>query len=417
MLGLGLCGAEKEVPLVVGFLKDKDPLVLDAAILSLGFISSTQSVQALAALHNHKRESVRNAAALCLGWIDSALARQELERFLKDEDPWVRVAAAVAATSFDRPRAKKMLLSLAGSGDEDAAAYATIALCVFPNDRDVVAAALRNSASENNSIRMNAASTLGFLRDPATVKRLVALLGDGEEFIRAEAIRSLAEFSTQEARAALVKTLRQDEASFVRAKAAINLHNFDDVTVLDALVRGLRDPDDEVRSDSMLALGKVASLVEGKQQKVVKAAVTAALEKEKYVTVEKAGELAAKALENGAASPALMAQIGERTERVGGRIEDELARLLYFTTLRVMEIGLDTNAPFQTMVTTYYTTCGGMHAPVKYERLTPFISTIGHATRDLKTWTGQDQYFDKKLERKTGETSAGGAKDREPGAR
>lgn len=410
VLGLGLCGAEKEVPLIIGFLKDKDPLVLDCAILSLGFIGSSSSVAPLAGLIKHKRESVRNSAALSLGWIDSAQARKELDNFLKDPDEWVRVAAAIAAISYDKEHCKKMLLKATASTDQDAAAYATVALCQFPNDKEVFTAVMRAANSENNFVRMNAAATLGFLRDPAAVKRLTALAVDEEEFVRGEAVRALAEFDTPEARAALVTAAKKDISEYVRARAALNLCNFDDPTVLDALCRGVKDNSDEVRADAFRALGKLASVMENpKHKSAVQTAVDGALRSEKFITVQQAGALCKDAMAEGAASPKLMAQIGERTERVGGHLEDELSRLLYFSTLRIMEIGIDTEAPFQTMVVTYYATCGGMHAPVKYERLIPYISTIGHATRDLQTFTGKDQYFDKELKRKTDETAAGGS--------
>lgn len=417
VLGLGLCGAEKEVPLIVGFLKDKEALVLDSAVLALGFIASPASVQPLASLSTHKRDSVRNSAALCLGWIDNAGARRELEKFCKDEDEWVRVAAAIAAYSYDKARSKKMLLEAARSGDADASAYATVALCVFPNDKEVAATVLRLAASDNNFVRMNAASTLGFLRDPAAVKVLCALAGDKEEFIRGEAVRALAEFDTPESRATLVESLKKDEDAYVRSRSAINLNTFSEVPVLDALVRALKDPEDDVRADAMRALGRITSMLDEKKKKIVESAVDAALLKEKYVTVEKAGELCKEAIKNGAASPKLMAEIADRTHRVGGRIADELGRLLYFTTLRVMELGLDTDTPFQTLVVTYYTTCGGIHNPITYTRLIPYISTIGHATRDLKTFTGKDQYFDRKLERKTDETAAGGGDNSQPPAK
>ncbi len=406
VLGLGLTGAEKEVPLVVGFLKDKNRMVLDAAVLALGFISSAQSVAPLASLSKNKRESVRNSAALCLGWIDSAAARQELEKFINDDDPWVQVGAAIAAHSFNKEGAKRMLLKIASGADEDAAAYATIALCVFATDKAVVEQVLKNSASDNNAIRMNAASSLGFLRDPVVVKRLTILAKDEEEFIRGEAVRSLAEFDTPEAKAAMVSLLKSDPSLYVRSRAAINLHNFTDNNVLDALVKGTKDADDDVREHSLMSLGEVATLIEEPKRKVVESAIQGALRGEKYITVQKAAEMALVSIEGGAATPRLMAEIADRTERVGGRIADELGRLLYHTTLGVMEIEDGQEVGFQTQVTSYYTTCGGSHEPVKYYAVIRYLTTRGHAIKDLQTWSGQDQYFDRKLARKTDETSA-----------
>jgi HEAT repeat protein len=113
--------AEPSTQTLMELLKDREPNVVDSALVALGHLN-TGDLHTICALVSHASPEVRYAVAFCLGGRDDELAIQTLERLSRDEDADVRNWATFGLGTLskaDTPALRDALLERLADDDAD----------------------------------------------------------------------------------------------------------------------------------------------------------------------------------------------------------------------------------------------------------------------------------------------------------
>ncbi|RKZ22316.1 hypothetical protein DRQ23_05365 [bacterium] len=105
-------------------------------------------------------------------------------------------------------------------------------------------------------VREKGASVLGKIGDKSVVEPLIQLLDDKNERVRKEAIKALGEIKDERSVDSLIHVLK-DRKPGVRAQAAKALGNIGDKNAVRPLIQRLKDKDSYVRKAAAEALGKI----------------------------------------------------------------------------------------------------------------------------------------------------------------
>jgi HEAT repeat protein len=246
---------------------------------------------------HHKEELVAAAAARALGWLgknEAARAKAlELleeplgEREAKDFGPYagalealIRIGGAQALSRLVREVLlqedddgyvpTRVARALAAAGAEAAAAAIQERLAEAKDVRQVRrlarlvgecgAAALRGQVEawathKDPRVRSTSVRSLGRLGDAASLPVLTTCLGDGEVFVRVEAVSALAATAPREAFRGLAAQILKDASVEVRLRFVVDVADQGDAEGIAALTPFLSDEDWRVASASAASVG------------------------------------------------------------------------------------------------------------------------------------------------------------------
>jgi len=259
-------------------LKDDDTRVRRTAARAFGMIKFVQAVEPLIALLNDKEPEVRVAAAKALGSLNDPRAIEALIVALKDDDFYVLRAAGVALNRLNyQPTTDEQRAALfvaAGKWDEIVPSRRDLrsgrrpqntAPLVSDQQRDEeiklqklavkpLLVALNSHRHGDDGVRMQAAETLGKIKDERAVEPLVTALKDNELRVRRAAALVLSEFHDTRAIGPLIQTLRRDDWGYWSTMEALAKIG---APALDSLATLLQDSDQKMRLLAIRALRKI----------------------------------------------------------------------------------------------------------------------------------------------------------------
>jgi hypothetical protein len=151
----------------------------------------------------------------------------------------------------DRAKEKVEIPSPAAVTDKEVQA------AVFPNttDKIIFMRALSDIASQDATVRVNAAKTMAGVRHELSVKALVArMASESSAQVRQECIKALAALGMKEALPAVKRALT-DEVRSVRLAAVWGLYHLAGTESVPALIRMFYDEDEEVRRRAITCIG------------------------------------------------------------------------------------------------------------------------------------------------------------------
>jgi HEAT repeat protein len=229
---MGEAAAEVAVPKLVRALRDPDNWVRALAAEALGEMGEAAdvAVPALVRSLEHANPLVRGNAAEALGRMGSAAApaRAALVKAARDEEVDVRARAVRALGAIAPPT---------GMG------------------RAAIRAALTD---EGPTVRAAAVEACGLLDDEESAGRLLGLLEDANEEVRAATVRVLPRLAgaLRGIVGGLCRRLEEDDSAAVREQAALALGKLEELPAeaVEALVRAARTAEEAVREQAMRTL-------------------------------------------------------------------------------------------------------------------------------------------------------------------
>jgi HEAT repeat protein len=261
---LGMIKSSRVMAPLVSALESNNENIRIAAARALGSIKE-DSVEPLIDALKDNGPGVRAAAAKSLGKVKDTSAVKPLTVALKDEDKWVREAAAEALGKLKDPRAIKALTIALEDEDGFVRINAAWALKRITPDSKGNKAAKKNIANlisklknKDKEIRLNAAETLGDIKDPAgnAVEPLISALKDKNKDVQIAAARSLGKTKDPRAVEPLASALRK-KATPLRKEAAKALGEIGDPRAVEPLIAALKDKSRAVQKNAAWALGEI----------------------------------------------------------------------------------------------------------------------------------------------------------------
>lgn len=184
-------GDVEAVPLLMAQLADPDPAVGLYIAQALGDLATAEALVGLRADLASLDPNVRFRAALALGKRGDVGATYALTRALRDPDVLVQRTAADALAQIGTAEAIQALTSALNSSQESVVHNAMRALqAVGAGATPALIGAL---GSNNPMMRKNAATTLGFIKDPLALPSLAALAADRDPEVAREAAWAISE--------------------------------------------------------------------------------------------------------------------------------------------------------------------------------------------------------------------------------
>ncbi|MEQ8225026.1 MAG: HEAT repeat domain-containing protein, partial [Candidatus Eremiobacterota bacterium] len=243
---LGNIGDPRAIKPLIKALNDEDSHVRANAVYIFGMRGGI-SLDLLIKGLNDEDSHVRANAALVLGYIGDVQAVDPLINMLDDENDWVRFEAIEALAVIGNPNVlhkwqpwfyKSTLAKIGNS-------YVVKILI---------------KALKNKNICYDVIDALGRIRSSISVKPLINMLDDKDDFIRAAVVKALGNIGDSQAIDPLIKAL-DDKNKHVRMYAALALEKIRDQRVVDPLIKALEDEEDEgFLSIVAFTLGKLGNL-------------------------------------------------------------------------------------------------------------------------------------------------------------
>lgn len=240
------------------------------------------AIPVLASAVSKSNAVIRARAAMALGEIGGKEAIDPLRRFVTDDVEEVRKTAFSALTAVlvskshgpdgtaidgdakDAARAALVkfgtksvdaLISALAASDPELRAAAADTLWRIDDDPRVLGALVLAVHDPAPQVRISAAMSLGFRRDPKGEPALIETTRDSDDLVRAYAASALA-YSRDSAAVTALINLLGDRSAPVRSSAAMALDQKADPRVAEALIQRLSDEDATVRRWSAAGLGR-----------------------------------------------------------------------------------------------------------------------------------------------------------------
>lgn len=277
---------EQIIEPVAAQLSSDDAAIRGAAIATLGRLGSRRATAALLPLLHEEPETVI-AATGALARIGDPAAFDPLLALVSHENPAVRQAVVGALNSIGHPDMPARVAALLDAPDAHAResavriagyfGYSETADAIIARANDHVESVriaalehlpfledprafdlLRRAVLEDSpKARAAAARALGRLHEPGVAEVLTDAVRDPDPWVRYYAVRSAAERADTDAMPALIERATRDEAVHVRIAALDALGATASQDAVDTLIVFAADPDDNVASAALTALGHV----------------------------------------------------------------------------------------------------------------------------------------------------------------
>ena len=232
-------------------LKDPDSSIRAAAARVLGEMKDRRAVPPLIAALRDGDAEVRAAVIEALAELKDPRAVEPLISALKDENGEVQGDATLALGEFNDPRGVRALIEVMNApNQEDHSAAASALGRVGASAVEPLIQALN---SPDHLARMHAAEALGWVEDSRAVDALIAALKDTNSGVREAALVGLKGHS--DAPGMLLAPF--DVLGWVRSRGPWVRGATRDPRVADLLIAALKDPEAQVRSTAVDALGEL----------------------------------------------------------------------------------------------------------------------------------------------------------------
>ena len=244
-------------------LRNDDPAVRQAAGSGIAEVLGGEDVRSIEAaiilLHDQDAE-IRARAAEGLGGLKTKDKRvtESLLAALTDTVPRVRISVSYALFS------RRLLLDgtavlglVAALRDENESVRVNAAMTLGAiSDRRATEGLLAALTDSAPTVRSNAAYSLGALKDAAAVEPLLATLKDESEVVRRAAVHALGDIKDPRTVDPLIATL-SDKAAAVRVEAGRVLGEIGDARAVEPLIATLKDENEAVRRAAVLVVGGI----------------------------------------------------------------------------------------------------------------------------------------------------------------
>lgn len=199
------------------------------------------------------------STVVALGQTNPQMA-EKLQQELAQKQYYTRkdfVAALIAALGqIGSSQAVSTLIQALNQGPWYVRAEAATALG-YIGDAETVKALIPALRDEDSVVRGETATALGRIGTPSAIQALIIALHDQDAYVRGEAAIALAQIGTAEALEELVKVLNHpDRLVRWQASGAIHLQH---PTVVKALIQALHHPQNQIREEAAMVLGKIAT--------------------------------------------------------------------------------------------------------------------------------------------------------------
>jgi len=259
MAALGRLRADGAVEPIVTLLDDPDARVRQAALLALGEIGGQGSIDALARALT--RSDLRRDAAAALAHVGAPAIPALVARLDDPRSTDVALAAVEALATIGDPTAGPALVEALGAGRVPAPrVLEALGRVADPRTLQPILERLGDRRAE---VRLAAADALGPILDRTdppdgrAADPLLVLAGDGNEALRAKAVRLLGRLGAPRAEPTLLRILEED-AGRMRLEAVRSLGRIRAPGATTKLLPLLDDPDAQLRTEAALAIGRIA---------------------------------------------------------------------------------------------------------------------------------------------------------------
>jgi len=239
-------------------LNDQSPAVAAMAAWALGEIEDRASVPALLKLVRSGDARVRLSAIWALGQLEDTRAVSDIVATLRDPNPTIREMSADVLGDFDKATDAVAPLEIALAGDANARVRAEAAESLGNISSPTSGPALGRALSDPDiAVRRAAAEALGDLDELRTAPAgLVAALSASDPELRYRAAKALAEIRDPATTQALIGILSSPDAE-LRKDAVEALGDIGNPSAVQAITNALKDSDPEVRKAAAEALGDI----------------------------------------------------------------------------------------------------------------------------------------------------------------
>jgi len=250
-----LAETEPDVGAVAAYLDDPDPKVRRAAVATLTEVAPDGVAGALASALGDAHGSVRHAAARALRELVEVLpstgeVRDGLLPALGGGDAFVRAAVLDVLRALGLGSVETFADAL-DDGDHRVRLQAVRGLVAH----DAAGEIARAAADPSREVRVAVAHGLGTVADPAAAGTLDALACDGDDLVRAAALKAAAGIGCPPPLDSAALAGLNDPAWQVRVGAARGLAAASPETASGPLVKALDDPHLDVRKAAVISLG------------------------------------------------------------------------------------------------------------------------------------------------------------------
>ena len=257
---LGGISSASSVPTLLAMLENQpDSSLTIVLVTALGSIGDIRAFRAVIALFDHPEATVRQAA---IGAVSST-AHPDMEATVSESlshvSPRVRESAARVAGYFTYASCLDGLITTCDDADVTVRRAAVESLATFEEDRawDAVRRAL--ASDPDPTVRAAAARAFASSTGETSRAAIRAALEDRNLWVRYYAARVAARIDSPGAElvAGLVERMANDRANPVRVAAIEALAAMGVTPPVDSLLRAAYDPDEDVSSAALRALGRV----------------------------------------------------------------------------------------------------------------------------------------------------------------
>jgi HEAT repeat protein len=254
VLALGRIGSPAAVPALLALL-ESSPEAAVGIEGALGAIGDARAFEPLLGLLDHPRAQVRHAAIGALASIGHPGLRERVAALLASPSPALRESAARIAGTIGYAECAGPLLALCRDQDEGVRRAAVEHAANLDDPR--AAAVLREVLDgDTPACRAAAARAAGRLPPDEAAPLLAGALDDADLWVRYYAARAAAAAGAAELGAALAERARRDPAVPVRIAALQALAELGGAPAFPALAELAYDPEPEVRTAALAALGR-----------------------------------------------------------------------------------------------------------------------------------------------------------------
>ena len=252
---LARIGDVAAVPRLFELLRDKDPMLSQAAVGAIHSLGSAETERLALAAANDPQPHVRRSGLRIVAYFAYPRGLQLLIDAVQGDDDRLRDAAINGLALMDDPRAMEALLHTAVNANARARAAAMRALGQASAAALNARALLKGLGDPDAWVRYYACQAMGKLRDSVAVADILPLVRDPAGQVRVAAIEALANLESPDADRALRDAAASDDLDVQRA-ALLGLGARGQPSALPALLAGARSNDPATRQIALAAIAQ-----------------------------------------------------------------------------------------------------------------------------------------------------------------
>ena len=253
---LSRVGADNLTRRLLGLARDDREIIRASAIEALSLTKENQVVRYLNAAMKDQSLCVRASAATGLAKIRSPRSTELLIHALSDSEVLVRRAAAKTLSGIDDSGAASAASQAIRSETDPATVERLLEIIGKEGTNDALDALHSYLQSDERELRHRALATIRRLKNPRSAQQVLALVDKSDVDTRKLAVESLGRLGNMKVCSRLRDLLKNDVDELVRAASARALGDLKDADSITALEEALHDGVN-VRCQAVIALGNL----------------------------------------------------------------------------------------------------------------------------------------------------------------